>query len=149
MTKYKQIFNPLSKIGFDKVNQEAQIDAALDENSENAVQNKVVTAAISGKRCTTGAEQCRFDSGMPIRACSRGSCTQMKNVRARSLTPYKNSKSSTGVWRNSRLVIRLGLESRTNGVCSHQQGFLGPVRALFFPAKTARDPPAFGETLVC
>ncbi|MGN0186153.1 MAG: hypothetical protein ACI392_00185 [Paludibacteraceae bacterium] len=50
MTKYKQIFNPLSKIGFDKVNQEAQIDAALDENSENAVQNKAVTNAISGKQ---------------------------------------------------------------------------------------------------
>ena len=89
MTKYKQIFNPLSKIGFDKVNQEAQIDAALNKNSENAVQNKVVTAAISGKRCTTGAEQCRFDSGMPIRACSRESCTQTKNGRAKSLTPCK------------------------------------------------------------
>ena len=50
MTKYKQIFNPLSKIGFDKVNQEAQIDAELDENSENAVQNKAVTAAIRGKQ---------------------------------------------------------------------------------------------------
>ena len=50
MTQYKQIFNPLSKNGFDKVNQEAQIDAALDENSENAVQNKAVTAAISGKQ---------------------------------------------------------------------------------------------------
>ena len=94
MTKYKQIFNPLSKIGFDKVNQEAQIDAALDENSENAVQNKVVTAAISGKRCTTGAEQCRFDSGMPIRAYSRRSCTQTKNVRVRSLKPCNPVKTA-------------------------------------------------------
>ena len=50
MTQYKQIFNPLSKNGFNKVNQEAQIDAALDENSENAVQNKVVTDAINGKQ---------------------------------------------------------------------------------------------------
>ena len=73
---------------------------------------------------------------------TNGVCSQRQGfwgpVRAL-FSPCKNSKSSTVLWRNSRLVIRPGLESRTNGVCSHQQVFLGPVRALFLPYKNSKS----------